>query len=46
VTADDFLAQMRALGYRAHVVAHGAIGNALDRAPAEALVSVVLVPNA
>jgi hypothetical protein len=41
VTADDFLDQMRALGYRAQTVA----GAAIDRAPADALVSIVLVPS-
>jgi FkbM family methyltransferase len=46
VTADEFLAQMRALGYRAHTIEGSAIGAALDRAPADALVSIVLVPTA
>jgi FkbM family methyltransferase len=41
VTADDFLDQMRALGYRAQTVA----GAPIDRAPADALVSIALVPN-
>ncbi len=45
-TADDFLAQIRAIGYRAHVIERGAVGAPLDRAPAGALVSVVLVPQA
>lgn len=46
ITADDFLAQVRAIGYRAHAIERGAVGAPLDRAPAEALVSVVLVPHA
>ena len=45
VTADDFLSQLGALGYRAHRIEHGVVGAPLDRAPAEALVSIVLVPN-
>ena len=36
VTADEFLAEMRALGYRAQTVA----GAPIDRAPADALVSI------
>ena len=43
-TADAFLAEMRALGYRAHRVDEGAIGAPIDRAPADALVSVAFVP--
>jgi hypothetical protein len=43
-TADDFLAQMRALGYQAHLLENGAAGTVLERAPAAALVSVVFVP--
>jgi FkbM family methyltransferase len=39
-TADDFLAQVRRLGYRAQDLS----GHAIDRAPADAIVSVVLVP--
>lgn len=46
VTADGFLAQVRAIGYRAHAIERGAVGAPLDRAPAEALVSVALVPHA
>ena len=45
MTADAFLAQIAALGYRAHRIEHGAIGERLERAPAEALVSVVLIPS-
>lgn len=44
-TADDFFAQADALGYRAHTIERGAIGGPLDRAPAEALVSIVLIPK-
>jgi FkbM family methyltransferase len=43
VTAGEFLAQIAALGYRAHRLEHGAIGAPIDQAPADALVSVVLV---
>jgi FkbM family methyltransferase len=39
-TADAFLAQMKALGYRARTID----GAPIERAPSEALVSVVLVP--
>ena len=46
VTADAFLAQARALGYRAHVIEHGAVGAVIDRAPADAMVSIALVPQA
>jgi FkbM family methyltransferase len=44
VSADQFLAQIAALGYRAHRVEHDGPGAPLDRAPADALVSVVLLP--
>jgi len=40
-TPDSFLAEMRALGYRAQTIG----GEPIDRAPAEALVSVVFVPS-
>ncbi len=43
VTADGFLAQLSALGYRAHALAHGAIGAPVDRAPADAILSVAFV---
>src|SRR5471032_427375 len=46
VTAGEFLAQIAALGYRAHRIEKGAIGAPIDQAPADALVSVVLVPLA
>ena len=45
VTAGEFLAQIAALGYRAHRLEHGAIGAPIDQAPNDALVSVVLVPR-
>ena len=45
VTAEAFLAQIAALGYRAHRIEDGAAGAPLDRAPADALVSVALIPN-
>ena len=45
VTADAFLAQIAALGYRAHRIEHGTAGAPLDDAPADALVSVVLLPS-
>jgi FkbM family methyltransferase len=53
VTADAFLDQMRALGYRAHSLRRDKaesgpyeemLGPVVDRAPAEALVSIALVP--
>jgi FkbM family methyltransferase len=44
IGAQQFLEQIAALGYRAHRVENGAIGVPVDRAPAEALVSVVLTP--
>jgi FkbM family methyltransferase len=42
--ADSFLTLMRQAGYRAHFLADGRPGPALDRAPSDALVSVVLLP--
>jgi len=55
VSADAFLAQMRTLGYRAHTLRAGGantqgesyadlLGPPLDRAPADALVSIALIP--
>jgi len=41
---DAFLATMRTAGYRAHLLEDGRIGAVLDRAPADALVSIVLLP--
>jgi hypothetical protein len=35
---------MRTIGYRAHVIERGQVGAPLDRAPADALVSIVLLP--
>jgi len=46
ITADQFLARIAAFGYRAHAVEHGGIGAPIDRAPAEALISVALIPTA
>jgi FkbM family methyltransferase len=43
-SGDSFLSAMRAAGYRAHLVENGQVGTPLDRAPAAALVSVVLLP--
>jgi FkbM family methyltransferase len=42
--ADAFLAAMRQARYAAHLLEHGRPGIRLDRAPAEALVSIVLLP--
>ena len=45
VGADAFLAELRGMGYRAHVLGgQGQVGAVLERAPAEALVSVVFLP--
>lgn len=41
---DRFLSAMRASGYRAHLIEHGQPGAPLDRAPAGALTSIVLLP--
>jgi hypothetical protein len=40
-TANDFLAQLRAIGYRAQDLG----GSGIERAPAHAIASVVLVPR-
>src|SRR5262245_17548711 len=40
VTGDEFLAQVRGFGYRAHDLC----GQPIDRAPADAIVSIALVP--
>jgi FkbM family methyltransferase len=45
VTADAFLRQMQALGYRAHTLSGDQLGPVIDGAPADALVSIVLVPD-
>jgi len=44
VTAEQFLAQITALGYRAHAVEQGGIGAPIDRAPAGTLISMALIP--
>ena len=44
ITAQEFLAQIAAMGYRAHRIEGGAIGAVIDQAPADALVSVILTP--
>jgi FkbM family methyltransferase len=46
ITGDQFLAQIAAFRYRAHRLERGAIGAPIEHAPADALVSVVLVPLA
>jgi FkbM family methyltransferase len=43
-TADSFLSALRTLGYRAHAIEHDNVGAPLDRAPEDAVVSVVLLP--
>jgi FkbM family methyltransferase len=44
ISPDQYLAQIAAFGYRAHRIEHGAIGAAIVHAPADALVSIALVP--
>jgi len=44
ITGDQFLARIAAFGYRAHAVEHDGIGAPIDRAPAEVLISVALIP--
>jgi FkbM family methyltransferase len=44
ITAAQFLEQIAAFGYRAHHVERGGIGTPIEHAPAEALVSVALIP--
>jgi FkbM family methyltransferase len=46
VTAGEFLAQLSALGYCAHAIAHGTIGAPVDGAAADAVMSVAFVPSA
>jgi FkbM family methyltransferase len=46
ITADEFLAQIAALGYRAHRIENGAIGAPIEQAPNDTIVSVVLTPSA
>ena len=43
-TPQAFLDQIRALGYRAHRLEQGAPGAVLEQAPADALVSILLLP--
>jgi FkbM family methyltransferase len=43
VSADEFLTELRAIGYTPHRLEHGALGPPLDRAPDDALVSIGLV---
>ena len=45
ITADQFLAQIDAFGYRAHRLEHGGAGAVVEHAPPDALVSVVLMPR-
>jgi FkbM family methyltransferase len=42
-TADAFLGEMRALGYRAHALEGGALGPPIDDVPAEAIAAVAFV---
>jgi FkbM family methyltransferase len=44
VRAEDFLGQLRSLGYRAHAIEHGTIGALVEHAPGD-IISVVLIPN-
>lgn len=46
ITADRFLDDVREIGYRAHALEGGKVGSPLDRAPGDAMVSVVLLPVA
>src|SRR5579872_7274620 len=43
MSVDDFLGQLRALGYRAHCLDAGGVGGLLEHAPHDVLTSVVLV---
>jgi len=43
VSGDQFLAQVAALGYQAHRLEHSTVGAPINHAPADALVSVVLM---
>ncbi len=45
VTADQFLTQLHAHGYRAHAIEHGKPGAPLERAPGSVLVSIALLPR-
>jgi FkbM family methyltransferase len=44
LTPERFLAELAALGYRAHAIEGGQIGPRLDRPAADAILSVVFVP--
>jgi FkbM family methyltransferase len=44
ITAQEFLTQIAAFGYRAHRLEGGAVGAPIEQAPSDALVSVVLTP--
>jgi FkbM family methyltransferase len=46
ITGDQFLAQIQAFGYRARRLEGSTIGDPIEHAPADALVSVVLTPVA
>jgi hypothetical protein len=47
VSAAEFLLQLAAIGYRAHRLRpDGAVGDALAEAPADAMVSIALLPTA
>ena len=47
VSAAEFLSQLAAIGYRAHRLrADGAVGDPIAEAPADAMVSVALLPRA
>ena len=43
-SADAFLSSLRSIGYQARAIERGQVGAPLDRAPAGALVSIVLLP--
>lgn len=45
LTADQFVANLHAFGYRAYIIESGAIGAPLEHAPASALTSVVFLPR-
>jgi FkbM family methyltransferase len=45
ITAEQFLADIAALGYRAHRLEGATVGAHIDHAPADALVSVILMPQ-
>ena len=45
VTAREFLEEARQVGYRAHRLAGGAVGEPIEDVPREAVVSVMLVPE-